>query len=169
MASQPVQYKYYNAVSPVATAYLSGPCCCVLEVVTLQSLKASYVGSSISSLKDDILAVWLWHFNVIQATIALCMIVACGISLSNAAQRIHQFANCDCAHPGPAVQYRTWVKWYVFTLCILLLWDGVCCGKYDGLQGAGNRDYCAVITQHVSATGIRAGVAGSLLSQGARK
>jgi len=32
----------------------------------------------------------------------------------------------------------------------LPLWDGVCCGSYDGLQGAGNRDFCAVATQRVS-------------------
>jgi len=30
------------------------------------------------------------------------------------------------------------------------VWDGVCCGSYDGLQGAGNQDYCAVATQGVS-------------------
>jgi len=28
--------------------------------------------------------------------------------------------------------------------------DGVCCGSSDDLQGAGNRDYCAVVTQGVS-------------------
>jgi len=38
--------------------------------------------------------------------------------------------------------------------------------NYGGLQGAGNRDYCAVATQ-VSPSGIRAGLAGG--SQGARK
>jgi len=26
----------------------------------------------------------------------------------------------------------------------------VCCRSYDGVQGAGNRDYCAVATQRVS-------------------
>jgi len=26
----------------------------------------------------------------------------------------------------------------------------VCCGSYDGLQGAGNGDYCVVATQGVS-------------------
>jgi len=37
----------------------------------------------------------------------------------------------------------------------------VCCGSYDALQGAGNRDYCAVAM--VSPSGIRVGVAGGLL------
>ena len=31
----------------------------------------------------------------------------------------------------------------------LPLRDGVCCGSYDGLQGAGNRDCCAVATKGV--------------------
>jgi len=31
---------------------------------------------------------------------------------------------------------------------MLHMW--VCCGSYDGLQGAGKRDYCAVATQCVS-------------------
>jgi len=30
------------------------------------------------------------------------------------------------------------------------LWDGVCCGSYSGLQGAGNRHYCAVAIQGIS-------------------
>ena len=34
--------------------------------------------------------------------------------------------------------------------------------SYGGLQGAGNRDYCAVL-HRVSASGIRAGLAGGLL------
>ena len=34
--------------------------------------------------------------------------------------------------------------------------------SYGGLQGAGNRDYCAVATQGVL-SGIRAGLAGGLL------
>jgi len=45
-----------------------------------------------------------------QATIALRVIVACGVSVSNAR---------------------------------------ICCGCYDGVQGAGNRDYSAVATQGV--------------------
>jgi len=44
--------------------------------------------------------------NNIQATIALHAIVACGVSLSNAAQRIHQFANCHHTRPAAAVRYR---------------------------------------------------------------
>jgi len=40
----------------------------------------------------------------------LCAIVACGVSLSNAAQCIHQFANCHRACPAAAVGYRTWVN-----------------------------------------------------------
>ena len=40
----------------------------------------------------------------------LLAIVACGVSLSNAAQRMHQFANCHRARPAAAVGYRTWVN-----------------------------------------------------------
>jgi len=36
--------------------------------------------------------------------------LACGVSLSNAAQRIHQFANRHRARPAAAVRYRTWVN-----------------------------------------------------------
>ena len=37
--------------------------------------------------------------------------LACGVSLSNAAQRIHQFANCHRARPAAAVRYRTHVRY----------------------------------------------------------
>jgi len=32
---------------------------------------------------------------------------------------------------------------------------GVCCGSYDGLQRAGNRDYCEVATQGLQAESMR--------------
>jgi len=44
----------------------------------------------------------------------------------------------------------------------LPLSDGVCCGSYHGVQGAGNRDLCAVATQGVCKRN-RAGLAGGLL------
>jgi len=56
--------------------------------------------------------VYLRRHLYVQATIALCAIVACGVNQSNAAQRIpvHQFVNCHRARPAAAVRYRTWVN-----------------------------------------------------------
>jgi len=56
--------------------------------------------------------------------------------------------------------YTVFRDWQCVDLIVNMLVASVC--SYGGLQGAGNRDYCAV-PHRVSPSGIRAGLAGGLL------
>jgi len=52
-------------------------------------------------------------------------------------------------HNDCSLQATIALLWLVASRTLPLR-DGVCRGSYDGLQGAGNRDYCAVATRGVS-------------------
>jgi len=61
--------------------------------------------------------------------------------VSTSQVRIH---SCSLARPYSSYKPRAKL--------VASVWCGWrrCCGSYDGLQGTGNRDYCAVVTKGVS-------------------